>query len=86
MPNFTIRGQQFEISVEGLEQKAKEFKPVLVLRATYSVEIRGKVFPIKQLLMEMTGLPMTAITTLDAYKVFEKLGYSIRFQRGAGLY
>jgi len=72
---------KFDISVEDLERKAVNLKPDLHFKATYTVEIGGKIFPVKQLLLEMTGLPIGAITTLDAYNVFDKLGYSIKFQR-----
>ncbi|MDR3561357.1 MAG: helix-turn-helix domain-containing protein [Negativicutes bacterium] len=71
----------FEVSTEDLERKTAELEPVFSFKPTYAVEIGGRVFPIKQLLLEMTGLPPGAITTLDAYEVFRKLGYSIRFQR-----
>lgn len=81
MPKFTLHGRSFDISVEDLELKMVSLEPAPITRATYTVEAKGKVFPIKQLIMELSCLPAREITTLDAYTILKELGFSIRYRR-----
>ena len=81
MPKFIIQGQEFHINVKELEEKMMNVKPKEHFENMHSVEIKGKLFPLKQPILVTTGLSTTEITMLEAYMILEKLGYSIDFHR-----
>lgn len=80
MPIFNLCRQEFTISVQDVEVMATTLQPLPVLKLTHIVEINGKIFPIRQLVAEVTGLSITAIIPLDAYKILGKLGYQIQYR------
>jgi len=81
MPKFIIQGQEFHINVKELERKMMNEKPKKHFKNMHLVEIKGKLFPLKQPILVTTGLSTTEITMLEAYMILEKLGYSIDFHR-----
>jgi len=81
LPEFCIRGISFDISIHNLERTAANMQTLPMNKITHTVEIGGKIFPIRQLLAEITGLSIKEISPLDAYRILEKLGYSIQYHR-----
>lgn len=81
MAVFTIQGHEFTISMEDIEQKMATLEPALISDTMYTVKISGKVFPLKQPVMEVTGLTAEILTTLDAFSILDSLGYPVKFHR-----
>jgi len=81
MPKFIIQGQEFHINVKELEEKMLNIKPKKYFKNKHSVEVNGKLFPLKQPILVTTGLLASEVTMLEAYMILEKLGYSINFHR-----
>lgn len=79
MPKFMINKQEIHINVKEFEDKMKNVEPKKQFRKMHSVEINGKLFPLKQPLVATTGLSPVDITMLEAYLILEKLGYRINF-------
>jgi hypothetical protein len=72
---FTLRGRTFEKSSEDFAKAIKGLEPGRIQK--YSTLINGKRYPIRQVLAAVTKLPPIAITSQDAYRVLEKLGFSV---------
>ena len=70
---FVIRGKEYEISREDILKKARELTPERVNH--WFVEIEGKRFPVKQIVCETLGIERIRITTADAVRILEKLGF-----------
>lgn len=81
MPTFLLAGHEIDIDRETVEIKATNLKPEQALRRNYTIEVGGKIFPIKQLLATVVNLPPQAFITHDAYKIFTELGYYVQFKR-----
>ena len=72
---FTLRGRTFVKSSEDFAKAIKGLEPGRIQK--YSTLINGKRYPIRQVLAAATKLPPIAITSQDAYRVLEKLGFSV---------
>jgi len=81
LPKFNIRGCDFDICAQDVELTAASLQPQPLLKLTHTVEIGGKVFPIRQLVAAVTGLPVNAVASLDAYKMLDKFGYFIQCRK-----
>lgn len=81
MATFIVCGQEYEITRKELEQRTNFIPKQTTQKMCHVVEINGKEYPIKQLLVELTGLPEHEIIPLDAYRVLDSLGYEIKFCR-----
>ena len=81
MPEFIINKREIYIDIKELEEKMKNIEPEECFSKMHSVEINGKVFPLKQPLVAATGLSTLDITMVEAYLIFEKLGYPISFHQ-----
>lgn len=81
MPKFMINKQEIYINVKELEEKMENVETKRRFRKMHSVEINGKLFPLKQPILAMTGLSAIDITMLEAYLILEKLGYRISFHQ-----
>ena len=76
---FTIRGRTFNISREDVERVLEKLEPEpLRGRAKYYIEYRGKLYPIKQVVSAVTGLPRVAFTAMHAYRVLTALGFEVK--------
>jgi len=71
----TIGGTKFSLTKEQvlLAMKKEEPEPV----RTYGVKLHGKVYPCKQVLGKITGLPRAKFNAHQAYRVLERLGLSV---------
>lgn len=79
---LSVLGHEYVISKEELEQKMLDLEPEMPPRPRLHVaKIGGRMFPIKQAILAVTGLTDRMITTLEAYKVLEELGYRIWFSK-----
>jgi len=81
MPKFIIKSQEFDITMDDIEENLRNIEPQKRPRNMYMVKINGKFFPIKQPIIAATGLSLMEVTMLDAYLIMEKLGYRIQFYR-----
>jgi len=81
MPRYLISGQEYIIDQKTLEDKASTLIPEPLVRVTHTVEICGKVFPIKQLIAEVTGVRKKELISLIAYEILASIGYQIKFSR-----
>lgn len=76
MPRFIIRGDVYEIDAEKIRQAVKGSTPKPISK--YYVEIDGQRYPIKQVLAMVSNIPLIGFTSLDAYRVLNKLGFEIQ--------
>lgn len=72
---FTLRGRTFEKRREDFVKAVKGLEPGRVQK--YSTLVGGKRYPIRQVLAAVTKLPAIAITSQDAYRVLEKVGFTV---------
>jgi 5-methylcytosine-specific restriction enzyme B len=72
---FTLRGKNFEKRKDDFVKALKGLEPGRVKK--YSTLINGKRYPIRQVLAAVTKLPAIAITSQDAYRVLEKVGFTV---------
>ncbi len=70
--NFTISRKDVENVLETIEPEP------LKGRAKYYIEYKGKKYPIKQIIAEVTGLPRVAFTAKHAYDILTKLGFTVK--------
>ena len=76
---FTIRGRTFNISREDIERILENLDPEpLRGRAKYYIEYKGKMYPIKQVISAVTGLPRVAFTAMHAYRILTALGFEVK--------
>lgn len=79
MAKFIIQQREFDIPVADFEEKMKHVATKKRFQKKHSVEINGKLFPLKQPIAAVTGLALADITMIEAYLILEKLGYHINF-------
>jgi len=72
---FMVRGQPFEVTVENVLERTEFINPAPLVR--YAVELHGRWYPPKQVMSLVTGLPVAAFTTQDAYRIMQRLGLSV---------
>ena len=72
---FILRGKTFEKEVHDFLEAMVGKVPTKIRR--YSTLINGVRYPIRQVVACATGLPSIAITSQDAYRILEKLGFSV---------
>jgi len=73
---FTLRGHTFEKDKTDVVKAAKGLTPGRIQK--YSTVVNGVQFPIRQLVAALTGVPAIEITSQDAYRVLQRLGWEIR--------
>ncbi|MBM7388017.1 5-methylcytosine-specific restriction protein B [Clavibacter michiganensis] len=72
---FTINGERYDLTRPGVESVLATLEPGLV--HTYSVEVDGRRFPVKQVLAEVTGLSVTDFVSTRARGVLRSLGFDV---------
>lgn len=72
---FTLRGKTFEKRKDDFVKATKGINPGRIKK--YSTVVSGKRYPIRQILAAVTNLPAIAITSQDAYRVLEKVGFAV---------
>ena len=76
---FIIRGKRFTITRGDAERVLEGLEPEpLRGRAKYYIEYKGRVYPIKQVVSAVTGLPRVAFTAMHAYRVLTALGFEVK--------
>ncbi len=75
MVRITIMGKVYQVNREEIIEAMKEQEPNMV--QTYYVEINGIKYPIKQVIRVVLGIPLIAFTSMDAYRLLDKLGFEI---------
>jgi 5-methylcytosine-specific restriction protein B len=72
---FTINGERYDLTRKGVESVLATLEPGSV--HTYSVEVEGRYFPVKQVLAEATGLSVTDFVSTRARGVLRSLGFDV---------
>ena len=75
MVEITIRGKVYQVTREQIIDAMKEVEPNMI--QTYYVKVDNIHFPIKQVIRIALGIPLIAFTSLDAYRLLDKLGFEI---------
>ncbi|MCL5116955.1 MAG: hypothetical protein M1272_07380 [Firmicutes bacterium] len=73
--NFTLRGKSFSLTYEQVVSVMRSVPADEINR--YCVEVGDRIYPPKQVLARSTGLPPIAFTTQDAYRILNRLGFSV---------
>jgi len=74
---ITIKGKVYSINKEDVEKKLRGIQPEEDERAKYFVEIRGGLFPIKQVLSQTIDLPKLGFTSQEAFTILQRLDFKI---------
>lgn len=72
---LVLRGETFDITVQQVLQATDAVHPESLVR--YAVKLHGRWYPPKQVLSLVTGLPVAAFTTQDAYRAMQRLGLTV---------
>jgi hypothetical protein len=80
MARITLNGKKYEVTKEQLIEavKGKEPKPI----KSYYILIEKKKYPIKQPVALLLKVPTIAFTSMDAYRVLDKLGIEVLESEG----
>lgn len=73
---ITIAGRRFELDPEEVREKLKKVRPRKI--RVYYVEVDGRKYPIRQVAEVATGLPSAAISTPEAFRLVQKLGFPVK--------
>ena len=72
-----LRRKTYDITRQDIEAKLRAISPQVEGKVKYFVEIRGKQFPVKQVLGRVLNLPRAGFTSQDAYSILQRLGFEI---------
>jgi hypothetical protein len=75
MPRFVIRGKEYNLSMEDVINSMKGVEPEPIRR--HYVKIDGKEYPIKQVVAGTLRIARISFTSMDAYRILTKLGFSV---------
>jgi hypothetical protein len=75
---FTLRGRSFEKEKADVTKAAKGLTPGRIQK--YSAVVNGTSFPIRQLVSALTDVPAIEITSQDAYRILQRLGFEIAIE------
>lgn len=70
-----LRGKLYRVTVEQVQQVTQDVDPAPLTR--YAVRVQDRWYPPKQILSLVTGLPVAAFTTQDAYRAMQRLGMEV---------
>ena len=73
--DLILRGKPYSVTVEQVQQLTQDVDPAPLAR--YAVRVHNRWYPPKQILSLITGLPVAAFTTQDAYRAMQRLGLEI---------
>lgn len=71
----TNRGKTFTLSLAGVEASLLDVEPERVTK--YGLEIHGKEYPVLQVIAAASGIPKIEWSTVNAYRILQKLGFEI---------
>jgi 5-methylcytosine-specific restriction protein B len=72
---FTVSGRHFSLSRDQVEKALAGIKPEQTKR--HAVQIGRDIFPVKQALSQVTGLDRLDFQSMDARRVFRRLGFKL---------
>jgi len=76
---FTIGKRKVELSKERVVEVLKGLQPEPFRgRARYYVELDGRKYPVKQVMVAVTGLSKESFSTEQAVKVLRALGFEVK--------
>jgi len=76
---FVIGKREVELTKERVVEVFKGLEPEpLIGRARYYVELDGKKYPVKQVMVAVTGLSKESFSTEQAVKVLKALGFEVK--------
>ncbi len=73
--DLILRGKSYRVTVEHVQQATQDVEPAPLAR--YAVRVHDRWYPPKQILSLVTGLPVAAFTTQDAYRTMQRLGLEV---------
>lgn len=73
--NVILRGKTFAVTVDDVLRVTRNVDPAPLAR--YAVRLHDRWFPPKQVMSLLTGFPVAAFTTQDAYRTMQRLGLEI---------
>ena len=73
--DLVLRGKSYRVTVEQVQQATQDVEPAPLAR--YAVRVHERWYPPKQILSLVTGLPVAAFTTQDAYRTMQRLGLEV---------
>jgi hypothetical protein len=73
--DLILRGKPYSVTVEQVQQLTQDVDPAPLAR--YAVRVHNRWYPPKQILSLITGLPVAAFTTQDAYRAMQRLGLEV---------
>jgi len=74
---FTICGKVYQVTEESVLKALEDKTPNSITK--YYIEVKGVKWPMKQVLdLALNRPPIAGQTTIDAYRVLDKLGFIIR--------
>jgi len=71
----TNRGKMFTLSRTGVEASLLNVRPERVTK--YGVEVHGQEYSVLQVIAVATGVPKIEWSTVNAYRILQKLGFEI---------
>ena len=75
---FTHRGRRYKVARdEVVEAMMGEEPEEATQKHRYYVKIVDNKYPIKQVITKSLGLPKASFTSMDAYRILERLGFEI---------
>ena len=74
--DFILRGKLFSLTYEDVVRAMQDVPAEPIKR--YVVEVGDRVYPPKQVVARVSGLPPIAFTTQDAYRILERLGFAVQ--------
>jgi len=82
---FTIGKRRIELTKEKVVEALKGLEPEpLRGRAKYYVELEGRKYPVKQVVVAVTGLSKESFATEQAVRVLKALGFKVKdLKRGS---
>jgi len=80
MADFTLRGRKYTVEKQQVIDAVKGKEPRPIQR--YYMKIKGVKYPIKQPVELALKIPTPALTTIDAYRILDKLGFTIEQSEG----
>lgn len=77
---FVVAKRRFDLDLRDIPRKLEGVEPEPI--QTYAVRIKGKLYPCKQVLSVLTGLPKASFNAHQAYRILERMGLEVVVVKG----
>ena len=77
---FVVAKRRFDLDPRDIPRRLEGVEPELI--RTYAVRIKGKLYPCKQVLSVLTGLPKASFDAHQAYRILERMGLEVVVGKG----